>query len=203
MPTDPAFRQSPSRGRCFVYVVPCAGEDLLKVGHSRDPLDRLQALHHRWFEWFDLDEAWLVELDRVREASLLELSLRRGLAEHNAPAPLTVRREAAGHGEWFRGATAALTRERERLRDEGHLLHVPARGWLVAALAARADRLHGWTEAMLDVDALDAPTDATPASRIVRDVLDAHAALGIDIEASLPPAVARWRKKRGPANGAP
>lgn len=201
--TDPAFRRSPSRGRCFVYVAPCAGEDLLKVGHSRDPLDRLQALHHRWFEWFDLDAAWLVELDRVREASSLELSLRRGLAEHNAPAPLVVRREAAGHGEWFRGASSPLAVERERLRAAGHLLHVPARDWLRAALVARTDRLHGWSETMLDVDALEASVDATPASRIVRDVLDGYTAFGIDVAAFLPPAVARWHEKRGPANGAP
>ena len=191
--TDPAFRRSPSRGRCFVYVAPCAYEDLLKVGHSRDPLERLQALHRRWYEAFDLDQAWLVELDHVREAAALELSLRRALIEHNAPAPLTIRREAAGHGEWFRGASAALAVARERLADEGHLLHAPAREWLRAALSARADRLHGWTTAMLDVDMLEAPVDATPVSRAVRDTLDAYAAFGIDVAPLLPPAVARWR----------
>ena len=66
---------------CFVYVAPCAWEDLLKVGHSRDPLARLEAFHRRWYETFDPDLAWLVELDRVREAAALELALRRRLAE--------------------------------------------------------------------------------------------------------------------------
>lgn len=192
-PSDPAFRNSPSRGRCFVYVAPCTCEDLLKVGHSRDPLGRLQALHRRWYEFFDSGQAWLVELDHVREAASLESSLRRGLAEHNAPAPLTIRREAAGHGEWFRGAQALLEGECARLAGAGHLVHVPARDWLRAALLARADRLHAWTSAMLDVDALDGPVDATPVTRAVRDALDAYAAFDIDVAPLLPPGVARWR----------
>lgn len=196
-PSDPAFRRSASRGRCFVYVAPCAYEDLLKLGHSRDPLDRLQALHRRWYEFFDPGQAWLVELDHVREAAALELSLRRGLPGHAAPAPLTIRREAGGHGEWLRGAQAALAAERERLAGAGHLLHVPAHDWLRTALLARADRLHSWTAAMLDVDALDAPVDATPVTRAVRDALDAYAAFDIDIASMLPPAVARWRGLAG------
>ena len=183
----------PSRGRCFVYVAPCAYEDLLKVGHSRDPLDRLQSLHRRWYECFDPARAWLVELDHVREASLLELSLRRAIAEHNAPAPLTIRREAAGHGEWFRGASALLDASRARLVEDGHVVHAPARDWFRQALLARADRLHDWCAAMLDADALDAPVDATPVSRAVRDALDAYAALDLDVSGRIPPAVARWR----------
>lgn len=186
-------RLNPSRGRCFVYVAPCAWEDLVKVGHSRDPLGRLEAFHRRWYEVFDPDLAWLVELDRVREATALELALRHGLVEHNAPAPLTVRREAAGQGEWFRGASAPLARERERLLDAGHLLHAPARDWLRNALLARADRLHGWTAALLDADALEASVDATPVSRAVRDAVDAYGAFGIDVVPMLPPEVARWR----------
>lgn len=182
-----------SRGRCFVYVAPCAYEDLLKVGHSRDPLARLEAFHRRWYEVFDPDQAWLVEVDRVREAAGLELALRHALADHNAPAPLTVRREAAGLGEWFRGASGLLAEARTRLAGEGHLLHAPARGWLRHALLARADRLHAWTTAMLDVDALEAPVDSTPASRAVRDALDAYAAFGVDVAPFLPPDVARWR----------
>lgn len=186
-----------SRGRCFLYVAPCAYEDLLKVGHSRDPLQRLEAFHRRWYEVFDPDRAWLVELDRVREAADLELALRRGLAEHNAPAPLTIRREAAGQGEWFRGASAPLGAERDRLAREGHLLHAPARDWLRTALLARTDRLHAWTNAMLDVDALEAPVDASPVSRAVRDVVDAYTAFGIDVAPLLPPEVARWRDLAG------
>ena len=44
-----------SSGPSFVYVLPCFGEDLAKIGMSRDPLDRFQTLHLRWFEFFDVD----------------------------------------------------------------------------------------------------------------------------------------------------
>ena len=40
-----------SRGRTFVYVLPCRDEDILKVGFSRDPLDRFRTLHRRFFPW--------------------------------------------------------------------------------------------------------------------------------------------------------
>jgi hypothetical protein len=45
-------------GPSFVYVLPCLGEDLLKLGMSRDPLDRFQSLHPRWFDFFDLDSTF-------------------------------------------------------------------------------------------------------------------------------------------------
>jgi hypothetical protein len=102
-PREPCNR-GPSRGRAYVYVLPCAYEDLLKLGFSRDPLDRIQTLHPRWFEFFDLDRGFLVESETVHDARDLELGLGRALIEHNAPAPLVISREAAGHTEWYRGA---------------------------------------------------------------------------------------------------
>ena len=95
-------------GRSFVYVIPCLGEDLLKLGMSRDPLGRFQSLHPRWFNFFDLDNARLVETDTVREARAIETRLRQMLRVHNAPAPLLVSAVAGGHTEWFRGALANL-----------------------------------------------------------------------------------------------
>ena len=67
-PRDPSHAQTASRGHCFLYVAPCAYEDLLKLGFSRDPLQRLQALHRRWFEFFAPERIALVEVDAVREA---------------------------------------------------------------------------------------------------------------------------------------
>ena len=110
-PREPNNR-GPSRGRCFVYVLPCAYEDILKLGFSRDPLQRMQALHPRWFEFFDVDTAFLVETETVRDARDLELGLAKVIAEHNAPAPLVIRREAAGHSEWYRGAHAGAVADR-------------------------------------------------------------------------------------------
>jgi hypothetical protein len=191
---DPGHRTL-SRGRCFLYVLPCAWEDQLKLGFSREPLDRLQALHRRWFEVFDLDRAFLVEAETVGQARALELALRRQLVAHNAPAPLTVREAAGGHTEWYRGAGARLAQAGRELAARGHVLHVPARPWLRRALLARGDLLFSWTQAMLGSDELESAVAATPLARTVRDVLDAYAALDIELEPRLPEAVLRWHRQ--------
>lgn len=172
-------------------------EDHCKLGFSRDPLSRMQALHRRWFEFFDLDRALLVETETVRDARDLELELRRPLAVHNAPAPLTVRREAAGHTEWFRGASSQLEQAAIALQRRGHVVHAPLRPWLRAALLGRSDQLYAWTQAQLPVDALEGLAGPTPVQQLVRDVLDAHDALAIALEPLLPVEVHRWY--RGPA----
>lgn len=185
-------------GYCFVYVFPCTWEDHCKIGFSRDPLSRIQALHRRWFEFFDLDGGVLVETETVRDARDLELKLRGPLAAHNAPAPLTVRREAAGHTEWFRGASSQLQRAVGLLERRGHTVHAPLRAWLRPALLARSDRLYAWTLAQLSVDELyggASPMPTTPSS-MVRDTLDAYAALRIELEPLLPPKVNRWYRER-------
>jgi hypothetical protein len=179
-------------GYCFVYVFPCAWEDHCKIGFSRDPLSRIQALHYRWFEFFDLDRAVLVETETVRDARDLELELRRPLAMHNAPAPLTVRKEAAGHTEWFRGASSQLEQAIRLLEQRGHAVHAPLRIWLRSALLTRSDRLYAWTQAQLSPDELDGSAGPTPTQRIVRDTLDAYAALSIELEPLLAPEVIRW-----------
>jgi hypothetical protein len=120
-------------------------EDHCKLGFSRDPLSRLQALHRRWFELFDLDRGLLVETDTVREARDLELELGRPLVDHNAPAPLTVRREAAGHTEWYRGASALLEQAGDMLLRRGHVVHAPLRAWLQPELRRRSSRPMNWT----------------------------------------------------------
>ena len=184
--------RSPSRGHCYLYVFPCAWEDHCKLGFSRDPLSRLQALHRRWFEFFDLDRGLLVEAETVRDARDLELELRRPLHEHNAPAPMTVRREAAGHTEWYRGASAQLQQAGAMLECRGHTVHAPLRAWLQPELRRRSDQLYAWTQAQLSPDELEGLTGATPAQRRVRDALDACEALAIDLEPLLPPQVHRW-----------
>lgn len=189
---DPASRTL-SRGRCFLYVLPWAShEDVLKLGFSRDPLERVQSLHPRYFDVFDLDRAFLVETETVRDARSLELSLRRTLVAHNAPAPLTVRRAAAGHTEWYRGAYAQLVEAGRALSTRGHVLHDPLRPWLRQSLLARSDRLFSWTQAMLGPEELESQDATTPNQCVVRDVLDACAALNIALEPVLPEAVMAW-----------
>ena len=186
-------------GRCFVYVLPCTWEDHCKIGFSRDPLSRLQQLHRRWYEFFDIERALVIETETVRDARDLELELRRPLAEHNAPAPLTVRKEAAGHTEWFRGVASQLEVAVQGLRRRGYLVHAPLRDWLRPVLLARSDPLFAWTQAQLSPDELEGSTGPTPVQRMVRDTLDAYGALGIELEQLLPGEV--WRWYRGPGGG--
>jgi hypothetical protein len=191
---DPVTQGTASRGRCYLYVLPCAYEDLLKLGFSRDPLARMQQLHPRWFEFFDLDRALLVETETVRDARALELAQRRALAEHNAPMPLTVNEAAGGEREWYRGAYARLAEAARMLGEGGYVLHAPLRGFAREALLVRAPLLFSWTQALLTVEDLERPVVGTPVQRTVRDALDAYRALEIDLEPLLPAAVLRWHR---------
>lgn len=181
----------PIDGRSFAYVFPCAWEDHCKIGFSSDPLARIAALHRRWFGFFDLEAGVLVEAESVRDARDLELELRAGLGDWNAPAPLAVHVPAGGHTEWFRGASALLAARVQALASRGYRVH-PLRPWLAAALAQRADALHEWSPAQLTVDELDGIAGPTAAQQHVRDALDACATLDIDLQRRLPPAVWRW-----------
>lgn len=192
-------------GRAYVYIAPCSWEDHCKVGFSRDPLSRLQDLHRRWFEVFDLHGIALVEAETVRDARDIELALRAPLREHRAPPPSTVRAQAGGETEWLRGALAPLTEAIEMLRHHGHTMHVPATKWLRSALVARSDQLYAWTLAQLasasggdDLrDELHGAHDAQHApARLVRDMLDAYGSLGIDVEPWIATDVHEWYRRR-------
>jgi len=184
-----------------LYVLPCAYEDLLKIGHSRNPLQRAQSLQPRYFEFFDLDRAFAVELDKVREARALEQALHVRLREHNAPAPLTVREQAAGLGEWYRGAYSQLQDEAERWRADGHAVHRPLSAWLARELAAQGDALYARAEELLaqlqgDTSLLDDP-GLTPLRRNLLDTLDAHRALTRDLDRHLPASLLDWYRGAG------
>lgn len=191
-PRDPAAIRTLDAGRCHLYVMACPYEDLLKLGFSRDPLQRVQSLHRRWYEFFDVDRSLLVVTDTVREARGLETGLRGRLAEHNAPVPLTIRQEAGGHREWYRGAREALGEAVDALAGAGYEVHAPARPWFRAALLARAERLHEWTSALLTADELAWTGPPTPAQQAVRDALDAYRAMDIAVDDVLPPQVRDW-----------
>lgn len=199
MPVDRRDPAGPtqSRGRCHLYVLPLVVEDLLKLGFSRDPLVRLQQLHPRWYEQFDLDRAFAIETESVPDARKLELRYRRALEDHNAPRPLTMRDNAGGAREWYRGAYDTLAHAARELEATGYRVHAPLRPWLREALVRRADLLFDWTSA-LGVEDLDTPRPgglgATPAQRSVRDALGAFDALDIDLAPWLPDPVLRWHR---------
>jgi hypothetical protein len=183
--------------RCHLYVLPVVVEDILKLGFSNDPLVRMQQLHPRWYEQFDLDRAFAVETESVADARKLELRFRRALEAYNAPRPLTMRENAGGVREWYRGAYDTLSAGARELEGQGYRLHAPLRPWVRDALEARAPLLYAWSSA-LSVDELETPRagglDATPAQRAVRDALGAYDALGIDLAPWLPEAVLRWHR---------
>ena len=177
--------------RYFTYVFPCLWEDHCKVGFSKDPLTRLEAFHSRWFDAFDLDRGFLIESDREREARDLELRLRRPLLEHKAPKPSTVRQAAGGHTEWLRGAFATLETQGSALEREGYTLYRPSRAWLATRLADRMDKLYSWSSAQWTAPQLVVHEERR-LRECLRDALDAHRALSLDIRQCLPDEVAQW-----------
>ncbi|MGX5731553.1 GIY-YIG nuclease family protein [Pseudoxanthomonas beigongshangi] len=182
----------------FLYLLPCAGEDLIKLGISRDPLARARSLAPRWFEFFDLDHAWLLQADDVAEAQAWETALKRSLRPHNAPAPLLSVRAAGGFSEWFRGAHAAVLGYMDTMAGQGFPLH-PARPWLGQALARGSDSLYGWADALWQ-SMLDAGIDPSlhPLAPSLRDACDEQIAFALELEDRMPAAVARWyRELRG------
>lgn len=202
--SDPAVIHSASEGVCYLYVLPCAYEDLLKLGFSRGPLGRIQALQARFFEFFDLDLAFLVETETVGDARKLELDLRHRLSDYNAPAPLTANAQAGGHSEWYRGAYRALAEEAVRLQAVGHTVHRPLREWLGRQLAAQGDDLYDRSAALMsqlqgDVSLLDQPGLRTLRRKLL-DSLDAHAALGVELEPRLPEALLAWYRASSSRN---
>lgn len=189
IPRDLFHVRSQRPGPCCVYVLPCAYEEILKLGISQDPSGRMKALHDRYFAFFDLSRSILVETETVRDARDLELMLGRRVRLHQAPSPLVVRREAAGHTEWYRRAYEPLVDEIEKLSRAGHVVHVGLHGWLRNVLISRSDRLYSWAESVLATR--DCATDECLPDA-VRNTLDAYGALDIDVAPLLPDAMWKW-----------
>ncbi len=140
-----------SRGRAFVYVLPCRDEDLLKVGFSRDPLQRMQTLHARFFDFFDLDRAFLIATDHVRDARRIEREFLTAFADRRSPAPLVVPDAAAGYTEWHRGAYAdALALAESIGAKDGFVVYAPLRAWLRDVFDERGALLFAWSSKMLE-----------------------------------------------------
>lgn len=187
-----------SRGRTFVYVLPCRDEDILKVGFSRDPPDRFRTLHRRFFEFFDLDRGLLIQTDHLRDARRIERLFITTFAEHRAPAPLVVREAAAGYTEWFRGVSSpAEALAHEVCADQGFTLHAPLSSWLRERFAERSTLLYGWSARMLEAleyEYFNVPGSARSGhgAKVLRDALDACAALGVEIRTLVPGQVLDW-----------
>jgi hypothetical protein len=187
-----------SRGRAFVYVLPCRDEDLLKVGFSRDPLQRMQTLHSRFFDFFDLDRAFLIATDYVRDARRVEREFLTTFADRRSPAPLVVPDAAAGYTEWHRGAYADAVSLAEAIAaKDGFVLHAPLRDWLRERFVERSELLFAWSSKMLEAieyERHNGPPSPRPSAieRALRGALDAFVELGIAIEPLVPEPVFIW-----------
>lgn len=188
-----------SRGRAFVYILPCAGENMLKIGFSRDPMQRLHALHRRFFQFFDLDRGLLIETDRVRAARAIERALITAFANDRAPVPLLVAQEAGGETEWFRGVHAeAVDQARSLASKEGLVIHDPLSRWLCGQL--QTDVLYDWSLRMLDAIEFEehnvpAEQQSRRCDRALRDILDLCANLHVNLAGVVADRVLRWHAR--------
>jgi hypothetical protein len=191
--------RSASAGRAFVYVLPCQHDDILKLGFSRDPLQRIQTLHQRYYDFFDIDRAFLIETDLVRDARRIERELANDIALHRAPAPLVIHDAAGGHTEWYRGAYSLLRDAAERLGSaQGYAIELSLRPWLRARLERQGELLYEWVSRMFDeIDV--ARTQGVDVARLeatLRNSLDAFATLGILLRDRVPERVLQWYADR-------
>ncbi|MBE1159847.1 GIY-YIG nuclease family protein [Dyella acidiphila] len=190
------------RGRTFVYVLPCQGEDLTKVGFTHDPVQRLRTFYPRFFTLFDLDRGLLVETGRLAEARRMERLLIERWPAHRASAPLLVSAAAGGHTEWFRGIAEEAGTFAGRIAERyGYRVHAPLRDWLHQRFAERADALFEWSSrmlAMIEWQVLNLPPPAQDGryAQALGDTLDACAAAGMDLAALLPAEVMAWQRRR-------
>lgn len=189
-----------SRGRAFVYVVACREDNVLKIGFSRDPLQRWRTLHSRFFEFFDLDQGILITTHRVREARDLERLLLDRFVAYQALAPLIVPASAAGHTEWFRGILGdAVHAAQNEALNQGFTLHRPPSAWLRSVLLERKDLMFAWANKLLEMIEFERhnPPDVatcgeTAYVRALRDALDAFRSVGLDFTAWVSEPVLRW-----------
>jgi hypothetical protein len=188
------FRRTQSVGPAMVYVLPHRGEEFLKLGFSRDPLQRMQNLHPRYFEFFDVDRAILIETTRVAEARRIESQFKSDAADYRAPAPLDIDHHAGGETEWYRGAYALLKERAEVKEREDFKVHWRAGEWIASQLIGRREWLFEWSHAQFC--ALDAAGESSPfgqrIAKALRDALDANRYFGIDNTNAVPPDVADW-----------
>jgi hypothetical protein len=197
-----AYPRFASRGRTYVYVLPCRDEDILKVGFSRDPLQRLCTLHSRFFEFFDLERGLFIETDHLRDARRIERLFITTFADYRAPAPLVVPRSAGGHTEWYRGIYPLVeAMARDSCAAGGFVLHAPIGFWLRSRLAERSELLFGWSARMLDMvefERFNVPAGEgnSRCENALREVLDAYVALGLDIRRWVPGFVDEWYQQR-------
>ena len=184
-----------SRGKAYVYVLPCRDRDLVKLGFARDPLQRFISLHRRFHVFFDLTRGLLVEVDKVAEARKIERILLRQFVAERGGAPLEVREAAGGKTEWYRGVDArVMERARELALEGGHATIAPLRRWFTQRLTEDADRVYDWSARVYEVirEAEHYGADASKAVDVLSLTLERYEAAGLAIASLVPDDVMSW-----------
>lgn len=202
LPGDELGPQAPrtvSRGRAFVYVLPCRDRDLVKVGLARDPLRRFVDLHRRFHAFFDLERGLLVAVDTVAQARALERTLQVSVAPSRAAAPLETRAAAAGKTEWFAGIDPLVTAQARLLATAGgHEVIAPLRAWLARRLGEHADRAYDWAARLYEamIEAQTYGQDARGVEDMLSLAIARYAAVGLPVRTLMPEEVLRWYEER-------
>jgi len=150
----------------------------------------------------DLDRAFLIATDHVRDARRIEREFLTTFAERRSPAPLVVPDAAAGYTEWHRGAYADAVAMAESIAaKDGFILHAPLRAWLRDVFVERGALLFAWSSKMLEAieyERHNGPPSPRPRAieRALRDALDCFVALDIEIEPLAPEPVLDWYRNR-------
>jgi hypothetical protein len=187
------------RGRTYVYVLACHGEDLAKVGFSRNPAQRFQALDRCFYDHFDLDRGMLIETDHLKDARRIERLFIERWPACRASAPLTVSDTAGGQTEWFRGISNEVVAFGHRLAQRyGYPVHAPLRPWLHAYFSEPADLLFSWSSALLEQieqQSLHMPAHAWDLSYAIAlsRALDLYERLHFNLQSLVPDDVLAWR----------
>jgi T5orf172 domain len=178
----------------FVYVAPARYEDILKLGFSYDPCDRVRSFHERYFEYFDLEGGFVLAATDEKDARRIERLLAESLADHRARAPLVIAEAAGGYTEWYRGALAAVVHAATTLvRDGGYEPLQSFAERMRQRLLLERELLFEHSTAMLDaIDALGDDAQGMTVGRRLRARLDAYTALKIEVMEHLPDTVRFW-----------
>jgi hypothetical protein len=186
----------------FVYVAPARYEDILKLGFSHDPCDRIRSFHERYFEYFDLERGFILAVTDEKDARRIERLLAEALADHRARAPLVIVEAAGGYTEWYRGAYAEVLQAATVLvHESGYEPLISLEAGMRQRLLAERELLFEYSTAMLDaIDALGDDAEAAVMRRRLRTRLDAYTALRIDVAQHLPDTVRVWLERQNAGN---
>jgi hypothetical protein len=182
----------------FVYVAPARYEDILKLGFSHDPCDRIRSFHRRYFEYFDLQRSFAIAAVDEQDARRIERDMATRFADHRTHAPLEIETAPGGVTEWYRGAYEEI------LHTSVVLIETGGYRPLLSMADEIADRLRSERDCLYEfatttIDAADALGNAPEAQSLIdslRTSLDAYRSFDMNVVPYLPEDVFRFIEKK-------